>query len=340
MGRVAPRGDAAGPAVFARIDPTALRIALIYTLVSSAWIVSSDWILGGWLIGDERTLLFFQNAKGAFFAVATGLALYFAIAAALARQRRLSREKERVEQMLANSQRLEAIGHHAATVVHDFNNLILVVRGLTQLAREETNVPARVTEHLAQIEGAAVRAEEVVRQLARFLRQKPAGLAPLDLVAVVRDFLPLLQQVLTRAITFTADLAPSVSPVIADRSQVEQVLLNLAINARDALEGRAHKRVILSLRTVTLDGHRSAWQTEPVSGAFVLISVEDSGCGIPEGHLPHIFEPFFTTKPEGKGTGLGLATAFRVMQQAGGWVEVASREGAGTRFALYFPAGS
>lgn len=320
-----------------RFNRTAARIALTYTFLASVWIISSDWILASLVTGGEDTKVAFQNAKGAFFASVTGLGLYAAIAWALARQQRLEQEKKRVEEMLHVSQRLEALGSLAATVVHDFNNIIMVMRSMTELARMEDYAPAKMGERIHMIEKAAANAQQVVRQLTLFLRQERTGFAEIDLVAVVRDFVPMLNQVVTRSVTLAPRLPAS--PVLAqcDRMQVEQVLLNLTINARDAMAQCPVKALTVVVESVLLQEHRSLYRPEKVSGRFARITVSDTGCGIPVENLARVFEPFFTTKPVGQGTGLGLATAFRVMQQHGGWIEVQSRPGSGTRFDLYFP---
>ncbi|MFO1450250.1 MAG: ATP-binding protein [Opitutaceae bacterium] len=321
-----------------RFDKTAARIALTYTFLASVWIISSDWILAALVTGGEDRQVAFQNAKGAFFATVTGLGLYTAIAWALARQRRLQQEKKRVEEMLHVSQRLEALGSLAATVVHDFNNIIMVIRSMTELARMEDLDPAKMGERIRMIEKAAANAQQVVRQLTLFLRQERTGFSQVDLVAAVQEFLPMLNQVVTRSVTLIARLPDSPILTHCDRAQVEQVLLNLAINARDAMTACPVKVVTVVVEALFLHQHHSLFRPEPVTGKFVRLSVSDTGCGIPPENLARVFEPFFTTKPVGQGTGLGLATAFRVMQQHGGWIEVKSKAGVGTQFDLYFPS--
>lgn len=319
-------------------DKNALLIAGVYLGVSSLWILGSDALVESLAGDDVAVLQRMQLVKGIGFMVATAIGLYLLVASSLARQRRQAEELRRMEEMLSVSQRLEALGTLAATVVHDFNNVITVIRGMTELAALDGCAPERMPSRMKEIERAADQAGGIVRQLSAFMHNAPQSFAPGDVAVVVQDFEPMLRHALGRRVALQLDLAAEPRPAVDhDRRKVEQILLNLAVNARDAMEEIETAELRIGVAVRTLRGHRSRFRTEPTDGTFVIVSMTDRGCGIPEAHLEAIFSPFFTTKPEGKGTGLGLASVLRLMRQHRGWVEVESRPGQGTRFDLFFP---
>lgn len=321
------------------LDKNALVVAGIYLGVTTVWIIGSDALVEAMAGGDLVVVQRLQMMKGIGFMVATALGLYALVATSLARQRRQAEELRRVEELLSVSQRLEALGTLSATVVHDFNNIITVIRGMSDLARMDGYDPAKMPLRMREIEKATDQANHIVKQLTHVMHHAPQAFAPGDVSAVIVGFEAMLRQALGRRVTLRIELPTEAPPVVDhDRCKVEQILLNLAVNARDAMEGGETCELTISARARTLRDHVSAFRSSPVSGAFFVISVADTGCGIPAENLERIFSPFFTTKPEGKGTGLGLASVRRLMEQHHGWVEAESTPNVGTRFHLYFPA--
>lgn len=324
---------------FPVLDKNALLIAAVYLGVTTAWIIGSDALVEFLAGGDLATVQHLQRVKGIGFMVATAVGLYVLIASSLARQRRQAEEMRRMEEMLSVSQRLEALGTLAATVVHDFNNIITVIRGMTELSSLDGYHSEKMPDRMRAIEKAADQAGHIVKQLTHFMHNAPHAFAPGDVAGVIVGFEPMLRQALGRRVTLRLAIPDEARPAVDhDRSQVEQILLNLAVNARDAMEGCPTCELTISAGLRTLSDHTSVFRPARVSGAFVVITVADTGCGIPPENIVRIFSPFFTTKPEGKGTGLGLASVLRLMQQHQGWVEAESERDVGTRFHLFFPA--
>ena len=231
-------------------------------------------------------------------------------------------DDERTRHELAHAQRLESIGHLAGGVAHDFNNLLTVISGYGTLAQMRLDDPSGLEEPLAEIVAAAARASALTRQLLMFSREQPFELQLLDLNDVVRTLLPMLERLIEERITLLCSLAEDLPPIRFDRGQLEQVIVNLAVNARDAIAGIG--QIVVST-SVGLDG-------------VARLSVSDDGTGIDPATLEHIFDPFFTTKPPGSGTGLGLSTVHGIVARGGGYIEVDSQPGVGTTFVICFPA--
>ncbi len=236
---------------------------------------------------------------------------------------------------LANG-RLASIGLLAAGVAHDFNNLLTVILGHTGCHVSRADVPADVRADMQQVMEAAGRAAELTCQLLSYARKQPQMLQPIDLNTSVDAMLRLLRRTLGEAIEIRYEPAEDLPLIAADSGQLDQVLTNLAINARDAMPAGGHLFVCVSLRHLCPDEVEGHGERQP--GRHVCLSVRDSGHGIPQDILPHIFDPFFTTKEPGRGTGLGLAAVHGIVKQHRGWTEVGSAPGEGTRFDLYFPA--
>jgi PAS domain S-box-containing protein len=236
-------------------------------------------------------------------------------------RRRAEEERRELEERLRQSQKLDALGQLAGGVAHDFNNLLMVIAGTSQLALSKSDDPG-VRDDLLEVVHAAERAAELTKQLLVFSRSQPVVARHVDLNEVVTDARRLLQRLIESTVEIHEELSDDPLPVLADKSQLEQVLLNLALNARDAMPAGGS----LTIRTSLASGRG-------------LISVEDTGTGIPDGVLERIFEPFFTTKESGRGTGLGLATVYGIVDAAGGEVSVSSRLGAGTVFTVSLPLG-
>ncbi|MFT3913453.1 MAG: ATP-binding protein [Anaeromyxobacteraceae bacterium] len=236
---------------------------------------------------------------------------------------------------LRQAQKLESVGRLAGGVAHDFNNLLTVILGCVEVARQDRADGQPVSpEDLDEIRGAALRARDLTRQLLTFARKGVAEPVPLDLAAVVRDTEKLLRRALGEDVGLALELEAAPWTVVADRGQLEQVLVNLAVNGRDAMGPGG--RVEVSVRNVEAE---AAGRRSPLLAGrdWVSIAVRDTGSGMSEVVKAHLFEPFFTTKPVGKGTGLGLASVHGIATQAGGHVLVESAEGRGTTVEVLLP---
>lgn len=246
-------------------------------------------------------------------------------------------EQRRLEDQLRQSQKMEAVGQLAGGVAHDFNNLLTVIRGHSALLQGLPGLPEGAADSLQEIAGAAERASRLTRQLLTFSRRQPLELRPLDLNQVVADMARMLRSLVGEQIAFREELAANLPGVLADSAMLEQVVMNLVVNARDAMPRGGE--LLLRTSLVELDGEAAARVGITLAGGrFVCLTVQDTGCGIDAKHLPHIFEPFFTTKSTGKGTGLGLAMVYGIIQQHDGHITVASDAGTGTTFTVFLPA--
>lgn len=242
-------------------------------------------------------------------------------------------ERQRLEEQLQQSQRLEAIGRVTGSIVHDFNNILTVVLGYADLLVQQVGTERPIGRDLNEIRHAAEHAAVLTRQLLTFARRQPTEAVTLDLNQVVETSRGMLQRLTGETIALETDLVDRRCLVKADPGQLQQVLLNLVINARDAM---ASGGTLLVRTTYVVRDARSAKDGIPI-GRYCRLSVSDTGAGMDEATLRRLFQPFFTTKHPGKGTGLGLATVYGIVKQAGGHVRVQSAVGRGTRFDLYFP---
>src|SRR5664279_6420680 len=243
--------------------------------------------------------------------------------------------QKRMEEQLRQSQKMEAIGQLAGGVAHDFNNLLTVIHGHASLLVASgalTGVAARSAQQISQ---AADRAATLTRQLLAFGRRQLMQPRQLDMNQVVANMTKMLGRILGEDIALQLNYSPQPARVQADAGMMEQVLLNLTVNSRDAMP----KGGLLAIRisALELEARRLAQHAEGRAGQFVCLSVIDMGCGIPVENLRRIFEPFFTTKEVGKGTGLGLATVYGIVKQHQGWIEVESEPGKGATFRVFLP---
>ena len=247
-------------------------------------------------------------------------------------------ERLNLEAQLRQSQKMESVGQLAAGVAHDFNNMLTVVQGHSGMLMTKPTLPSELLEPVQAIYFAAERAAGLTRQLLMFSRKNVMQPRALDLREVVVQMSRLLERVLGETIKLEVN-SPAFMPLIeGDSGMIEQVLMNLAVNARDAMS----KGGKLSISTSPIEIGSWYVSTHPDSyeGAFVCLRVTDNGCGMDDLTLSRIFEPFFTTKEVGKGTGLGLATVYGIVKQHKGWIEVSSDPGVGTTFNVFFPATS
>jgi len=243
-------------------------------------------------------------------------------------------EQRRLEDQLRQSQKIEAVGQLAGGIAHDFNNLLTIIKGNVELALHQLPVGVPLRNDLEQVAHAASRAALLTRQLLAFSRKQVLSPAVLDLNEVVAEGERMLRRVIGEDITFVTDLAPAISRVTADRGQIEQVLVNLVVNARDAMPAGG----VLTVSTADVDVSASEAATRGiVAGSYATLRVRDTGVGMDEATRSRIFEPFFTTKPVGRGTGLGLATVHGVVHQSGGFVVVESAPLSGSAFTVFLP---
>ena len=247
-------------------------------------------------------------------------------------------ERLRLEEQLRHSQRLEAVGQLAGGVAHDFNNLLTIIAGRTRFAlRELAGADDGLRTDLEEVAAATERAAALTRQLLAFSRRQVLQPRVLDLNAVVTRTDRMLRRLIGEDIEIAIELAEDLHPVRADRGQLEQVILNLAVNARDAMPNGG--RLTISTSNVELGAPPAVDVDRPdAPGPHAMLAVSDTGHGMDAATRSHLFEPFFTTKEPGKGTGLGLSTVYGIVAQSGGHISVDSALGAGSTFSVYLPA--
>jgi two-component system cell cycle sensor histidine kinase/response regulator CckA len=243
--------------------------------------------------------------------------------------------REQAEEALRHAQKMEAVGRLAGGVAHDFNNLLMVIRGQVTLSLQSFFPPEPLRRNLESIQKAAERATALTRQLLAFSRKQVLQPRVLDLNNMVTQVADLLPPLLGEDIRLVMVLDPELGRVRADPGQVEQVLMNLVVNARDAMPQGGE----LTLQTANVELEESIRQRYPAfrMGPHIMLAVKDNGHGMDAETLSHAFEPFFTTKEKHKGTGLGLSTAYGIVEQSGGAIAVRSELGVGTTLTIYFP---
>jgi PAS domain S-box-containing protein len=253
----------------------------------------------------------------------------------LSERRRAEAERAKLEAQLRESQKLESIGRLAGGIAHDFNNLLSVILGTAGLLADELREPDPLRADLEEIRHAAERAATLTRQQLAFSRKQLLLPEVLRVNEVVEGIESMLRRMLGEDIELATDLAADLGRVLADRGQLEQVLMNLAVNARDAMPSGG--RLTIETANVELDADYAAQHVAARPGSYVALAVSDTGCGIDAETKAQIFEPFFTTKETGKGTGLGLSTVYGIVKQSGGYIWVYSEPGTGTTFKVYLP---
>jgi PAS domain S-box-containing protein len=240
-----------------------------------------------------------------------------------------------LERQLRMAAKMEAVGRLSGGIAHDFNNLLGVIIGYSQVLRRKLPAESSLQEHAEEIEKAGQRAVSLTRQLLAFSRQQILSPAVLNLNTLVADMEKMLPRLIGEDIAVSVRLNPKLGSVKADQGQIEQVVMNLAVNARDAMP--AGGKLVVETANVDLDEMYARHHPGAKPGRYVMLAVTDSGLGMSAETLAHIFEPFFTTKEVGKGTGLGLATVYGVVKQSGGYVWVDSETGKGSSFQVFLP---
>jgi len=241
-----------------------------------------------------------------------------------------------LEEQLRHAQKMEALGTLAGGIAHDFNNILAAILGYTELAQCEIPVASPVGAWLQKVLTASHRAKALVQQILAFSRRTPVARTPVSLTAVLRETLPFLRALLPSTIALEDSCTSEATPVLADATQLQQILMNLGTNARDAM-GDTGGRLALSLEVVAVDAAFAATHPALHAGPYVRLTVQDSGPGIPPAVLARIFEPFFTTKEVGHGTGLGLSVVHGIVEGHDGAILVESTLGQGTTFTIYLP---
>jgi PAS domain S-box-containing protein len=242
----------------------------------------------------------------------------------------------KLEAQLRQAQKLEAVGCLAAGIAHEFNNLLTVIQGHTGLLSGKPLSEQSSAESIERIAQASQRAASLTRRLLAFSRKQPVQLTPVNLSAAVQGLGKMLGHLIGEHFQLQLDCAPNLPPVRADEGNIEQILINLALNARDAMQDGG--TICITTRLVVLDAATARQNLQARAGRFVCLTVSDAGCGMTGEVLSRIFDPFYTTKEVGKGTGLGLSTVHGIVQQHQGWIEVSSQVGLGSAFKVFLPA--
>jgi two-component system, cell cycle sensor histidine kinase and response regulator CckA len=285
-------------------------------------------------VGEENAVAALQGGAADFIVKGKLARLLPAIERGL-RDAKVRESRRLLEEQLRQAQKLEAIGSLAGGVAHDFNNLLSVILGYTDMISEALEPNHPIQGDLEQVKMAGERGADLTKQLLVFSRRQVLEPRTIDLNAVLITMRKMLKRLIGEHIELTLVTSNTLGRVHADAGQIEQVILNLVVNARDAMPNGG--AITIETRDVELDGYRASSQHAIKAGEYVTLSVKDTGVGMTEAIRERIFEPFFTTKEMGKGTGLGLSTVFGIVKQTGGHIVVESQEGNGSTFRVHFP---
>lgn len=244
-------------------------------------------------------------------------------------------ELKHAEKALAQSQKMESIGRLAGGVAHDFNNMLMVILGYTEMSIGSLDTSDPLHENLMEIRNAAKRSADLTRQLLAFARKQSIAPKVLDINQTIQGMLKLLERLIGENIDLHWQQGKDLWQVKFDPSQLDQILANLCVNARDAIDGVGN--VLITTANINCDKVYCSNHAYALEGDYVLLTVSDDGCGMEKEILENLFEPFFTTKEFGQGTGLGLATVYGIVQQNNGFINVHSEPGKGTTFRIYLP---
>ena len=307
----------------------AIRVVLAYLALGALYITASDRVLGR-VIPDVGALTLVQTYKGLGFVVLSTILLYVMVM-------REVRHREEAEGRLRQAQKMEAVGRLAGGVAHDFNNLMTVVVGNAEFGLQDLASDDPLRQTLEEIAQAGQSAAAVTRQLLAFSRNQQLELRAVDLNEVVGGVRTMLERLLPVGMVLSFDLHEGPIRTKCDPQQMQQVLINLAVNARDAMGGAGRLRLSTGVEELTAEQPVAAGSIA-LPGRYVLLQVIDGGAGMDAATMERIFEPFFTTKSAEEGTGLGLAIVLGIVQQSGGHLDVQSTPAAGTTFTIRLPA--
>ena len=285
---------------------------------------AKDPLSGKWYINHDRAIQWVDGRM---------VRLQIAFDVTLIRE--MEQERKRIEEQLKQAQKMESVGRLAGGVAHDFNNMLGAILGYTELGMLDVSPADPIHGTLKDIQKAAQRSADLTRQLLAFARKQTVAPKVLDLNETVEGMLKMLRQIIGENIDFAWLPGKDLGPVRIDPSQIEQLLANLCVNARDAI--RDTGKITVETGAVTFDETYCATHVGSVPGEYVLLAVSDNGCGMDPETLSHLFEPFFTTKEAGKGTGLGLSTVYGMVKQNKGFIDVISQPDQGTTFKIYLP---
>jgi two-component system, cell cycle sensor histidine kinase and response regulator CckA len=320
---------------------TPSKLALIYGVASGLWIIiSSEFVLLE--VMTPAAITRWEIIKGLVFIAASGAFIY-GVTRRLTRRLMMSQESLRraetnaqlLQKEVSQANKLEALGRLASGIAHDFNNFLEIISAHAHLMEKEINASTR-SSHVSAIIDTAQQAARLTRQLLTFSRSQAFETAPVNLTTTVHQIGTLLKRLVGSAINLRLTLEPHLWNVIADADQMNQVVMNLCLNARDAMPHGGSLEV--GTENVLLGAELARRLPESVPGPSVLLTVKDNGTGIPMEVRDKMFEPFFTTKYPGKGTGLGLSIVYGIVKHHKGVIDVISEEGKGTAFKIYFPA--
>jgi len=245
-------------------------------------------------------------------------------------------DRKRLEEQFRQSQKMEAIGRLSGGIAHDFNNLLGVIIGFAEVLEAQVAKDPNLSDCVAEILKAGKQAGNLTRQLLAFSRQQVLEPTVLDLNRIIAEIEKMLKRIIGEDIELTTNLDANIGRIKADEGQIEQILLNLAVNARDAMPQGG--KLVIETKTVDIDAQSTSGFGYPVKpGSYVMFSVADNGIGMDQATQSRVFEPFFTTKEKGKGTGLGLATVYGIVKQSGGYIDLTTEPGKGTGFRVYLP---
>ncbi|MDH5786563.1 MAG: ATP-binding protein, partial [Chromatiales bacterium] len=252
-------------------------------------------------------------------------------------QRKAEDEHQRTQMELQQAQKMESLGHLTGGIAHDFNNLLGIINGYSELAqlKSAATEDVKLAEYINHIRDAGNRAAKLVAQMLAFSRRDATEKTPTNMGSLLSEDINLLRATLPSTITIESYIEEKLPPVSINTTQFNQMLMNLAVNARDAMDGKG--RLTIGLRLLHNLDTSSSISHKPVKGEWIELSVSDSGCGIHSNIVPNIFNPFFTTKEVGKGTGMGLSVIYRIMENLGGHIMLDTELGKGSNFRLLFP---
>lgn len=269
------------------------------------------------------------------FRMSTTGDLDFVVFTDITGRKRAESDREKLQEQLFQARKMESIGRLAGGVAHDFNNMLSVILGYTELALGEVQEGSALHGNLREVHNAAMRSAEITRQLLAYARKQTIAPRVLDLNAAIDDLLKMLRRLIGEQVELCWLPGPNLPSVRMDPSQIDQLLVNLCVNARDAIAGTG--TIVIETRTERVDEAFCHDRAGLVPGTYLTLSVADNGCGMDGKTIEHLFEPFFTTKELGKGTGLGLSTVYGIVKQNNGYIDVSSQPGRGTRFTIYIP---